>query len=196
MKLLFAALLVANLIVLIAQVVLRDQGDPVAAAMVAEGNLRLLSEREAAGGCYQLGPFADEVAALRQRRALQEQGYAVALIEHEALEPLGYWVYVPPAASLEAAQVTARRLAGRGIADYVFVVGAEKANAISLGLYSEQAEAETRVAQLQALGFSVQMERRFSRQLRPMLQLRLEEGDPPTAGGLRWQPADCQAARD
>jgi hypothetical protein len=107
---------------------------------------------------------------------------------------LGYWVYLPPAASLEDAQEVGRRLAGKGVTDYVFVVGIEKANAISLGLYPDQETAQLRVAHLQTLGFEPKLERRYSRTAAVTIILQTEaEEPPPVSLTERWQSIVCKA---
>lgn len=170
--------------------------------------LRLLSElqeqpsvagraaaKPGARQCYAAGPMRERAAASLEQ-SLRAQGLSVHLDRQEQLEPLGYWVYLPPADSLEEAQAMGLRLADKGVTDYVFVVGAEKANAISLGLYPDQPAAEIRAAQLQSLGFEPRMEKRFSRTAMGRLVVVLDQGEPPRSGVPGgWRPVDCQPSR-
>jgi len=200
---LFFALLVTNIVVVL--LLWRWEAStppaPVAAHATAGGNLLLLSEQVSALAdgsdgprCYRLGPLPDAAMAQRYLRRLKNAGIRASLTEREVWEPLGYWVFLPPAASMEAAQAIGRRLAAHGVRDYVFIVGAERANAISLGLYSDPQEAQQRIDQLARLGFSAQMERRFTHEAGLMLEVVLPEGEPPVLDSdYSWRATDCQA---
>lgn len=155
--------------------------------------LTLLSELSPAapGECYAAGPFEQSAADSLAKR-LVSSGYEPRQSKEERLTPLGFWVYIPPAGSLEAAQETGRRLAERGIQDYVFVVGAEKANAISLGLFPDQSAAEVRVAQIQALGFEPRLEQRYSRSVNVTVSVSLNPAQaPPTGQDIAWRRTAC-----
>jgi hypothetical protein len=195
-RLLFIALLLANAIAFALQLYWPRQQPPTP-VVTREGDLRLIGELGAgaiarwANSCYSLGPLRDLRIARQLEANLAGRGLSVALREQHSLEPLGYWVYLAPASSLDAAHVTAKRLAERGVTDYVYVVGAEKANAISLGLFSDAEAAHARVAELQRLGFAAQMERRFSRQTVGILHLGPGQAPPELGPGYRWEAADC-----
>ena len=203
MKLLFVFLLIANLVAFAAQFAL-EPAVPPTASVGQEGNLRLLSERSASAGganagasCFTLGPFSDLRLARYYEQELRHRGYQASVSEREIQEPLGYWVYLPPAATLQAAQASIKRLTERGITDFALVAGTENANAISLGLYAEQANAQARVRQLEQLGIASSLERRYAPQLRAELWLELARGEPPELGARhRWTVTDCQARSD
>jgi hypothetical protein len=104
--------------------------------------------------CYTLGPFAEVQIAELLAGALAEAGVSAAQRSLEQQEVSSYWVYLAPYPSRNQAIALTRELAGRGVSDYYVVNSGEFANAVSLGLFSEQPRAERRVAQIRALGYS------------------------------------------
>ncbi|RFA25171.1 hypothetical protein CAI21_19985 [Alkalilimnicola ehrlichii] len=197
MKLLFLALLLINIGVFGSQWVYSPKREGPVSPPPMEGNLRLVNAPMPTtedGRCYVLGPLTDSAIGETHRQILSSRGYEVTVLTQGRHEPLGYWVYLPAAPTLEAAYTTGRRLAQAGVGDYAVVVGRERANAISLGLYAERAAAERRLAELTGLGFSPALERRYSPQAGVMLQVRIEDGSPPDIGTEhRWLASDCQA---
>jgi hypothetical protein len=110
--------------------------------------------------CSTLGPF---MTAADMRNAVQNLSPHVARIqyrEEQVRRSHGYWVYMPAAASREAALDEARALAAKGIHDYYVVTAGDSQNTISLGLFNDQSNAQNRLAQLQQLGFQAQVEQR------------------------------------
>ncbi|MBS0381731.1 MAG: SPOR domain-containing protein [Proteobacteria bacterium] len=110
--------------------------------------------------CSTLGPF---MTAVDMRSAVQALSPHVARIqyrEEKVQRSHGYWVYLPAAASREAALDAARALAAKGINDYYVVTAGDSQNTISLGLFNDQANAQSRLVQLQKLGFAAKVEQR------------------------------------
>lgn len=110
--------------------------------------------------CSTLGPF---MTAVDMRGAMQGLSPHVARIqyhEEQVRRSHGYWVYLPPVASREAALDEARALAAKGIHDYYVVTAGDSQNTISLGLFNDQSNAQNRLVQLQKLGFQAKVEQR------------------------------------
>lgn len=111
--------------------------------------------------CHTLGPFTTTVD---MRTAMQTLSPHVARIQYRqesVSRSHGYWVYLPAAASREAALDEARRLEAKGIHDYYVVTAGDQQNTISLGLFNDEANAQNRLAQLQGLGFAAKLEQRI-----------------------------------
>jgi hypothetical protein len=66
----------------------------------------------------------------------------------------GVWVYLPLPAARDAADKMLAKLKGGGIDDALEMPGPNDNPVISLGLFSEQKRAQTRIAQAQTLGFN------------------------------------------
>lgn len=122
--------------------------------------IRLLGESPLAGEgvqslpaqCKMAGPFASpEVAgAFRQRLAALDVTAAVSSLRRSSGE--GFWVHFPAEQSIAAAKQRLANLHKRGIDSYIITEG-ELKNSISVGLFSERASANARVAELEALGY-------------------------------------------
>lgn len=110
--------------------------------------------------CTTLGPFT---TAADMRAAMQALSPRVARIQYrqeQVNRSQGYWVYLPAAASREAALDDARRLAAKGIHDYYVVTAGDTQNTISLGLFNDQANADRRLATVTKEGFPARVEQR------------------------------------
>ena len=110
--------------------------------------------------CTTLGPF---MTAADMRAAMQSLSPHVARIqyrEEQVNHSHGYWVYLPQAATREAALEDARQLAAKGIRDYYVVTAGDTQNTISLGLFNDQANADRRRAMVQTAGFPAKVEQR------------------------------------
>jgi len=205
MKAVFFLLLVAN-IGLFAWQYYREPSRPtvVAPGSGREGNLTLLSESHGLNGagegkqrvaaCYALNSKGDEDALGKAADQLRAAGYAPSIRNRVQTKLLGYWVYIPPAATFDDAQAIGQQLANKGIDDYTFVVGADKTNAISLGLYADRQSADQRVAVVEKLGFRPRVEKRYAKKREKILIIGPVE-TPPTLlpSGLGWKRVDCQS---
>lgn len=113
---------------------------------------------DAVATCFSLGPFTSEASANQAQAAIKEQLVRVRLREVPGASDSGYQVVMPPAASLDEAQATARRIGAAGFDDFLVVRQGEQANGIALGRYRSRESAERRAAQLQAAGFDAQLQ--------------------------------------
>jgi SPOR domain len=73
-------------------------------------------------------------------------------IQTDALE--GYRVFLPAAASREEALQFARKLASLGIRDYYVVTAGDQENTVSLGIFKDLENAQSRKAVVARLGFN------------------------------------------
>ena len=163
--------------------------DPVAAAFVSP------PPRDA---CTTLGPF---MTAADMRAAMQSLSPHVARIqyrEERVNRSHGYWVYLPAAASREAALEDARQLAAKGIRDYYVVTAGDTQNMVSLGLFNDQANADRRVAMVQKAGFPAKVEQRFDTAAAYWLDYAVPRGDAfdwtawlPDRNDLQAKSIDC-----
>jgi hypothetical protein len=143
--------------------------------------LRLLSEVDAAGAigdtpeltgppeppgglpgqrCLRIGPFLTQADLRRAMNLLTPLVDRLQYRESRALANRGFWVYLPAQGSREQALATARELSGKGLRDYYVVTAGERENTISLGLFRDRPNAEGRRAEVEALGFTPQLQER------------------------------------
>jgi len=141
------------------KLVLLSENDPVA------GNAEMASPAETRADlkqdvCVSIGPFTTQADMRAAMNALTPQVARIQFREQRTTEVRGYWVYLPAPPSREKALAMARQLSGKGLSDYYIVTVGDQPNAISLGLFRDQGNAEKRKAEVQALGFEPQITQR------------------------------------
>lgn len=104
--------------------------------------------------CISVGPFRDVSEAAHAASTLRGGGYDPRQRVADGEVWAGVWVYLPLPASRPVAEQTLAKLKAGGIDDALEMPGPNEGSVISLGLYSEAKRAQTRVAQVQALGFN------------------------------------------
>jgi hypothetical protein len=72
----------------------------------------------------------------------------------------GFWVFLPAQGTREAALAAARELSAQGLRDYYVVTAGDQENTISLGLFRDRGNAETRRREVEALGFTPELQER------------------------------------
>lgn len=108
--------------------------------------------------CRSLGPFDKRTQAEKIENLLQEQGVPVNLRVSNEARRKGYWVYLQPAASRDAARKMAQKLKKEHrIKDIFIVATGDKKNGISLGVFSKFELAYRRQAEIRKLGFDAQL---------------------------------------
>jgi hypothetical protein len=115
------------------------------------GNSGLLSNVKR---CISVGPFRDVSEAAHAASTLRGGGYDPRQRVADGEVWAGVWVYLPLPAARPVADQTLAKLKAGGIDDALEMPGPNEGPVISLGLYSEPKRAQTRVAQVQALGFN------------------------------------------
>jgi hypothetical protein len=102
--------------------------------------------------CLEWGAFVGGDAA-RAEQALEPLGLGATLTQRKQEEATGFWVYIPPLASRQAATQKAGELKRLGVDDYFVVPDDPKwRNAISLGVYKTEEAAKTRRDAVRAKG--------------------------------------------
>ncbi|ALN63029.1 sporulation related domain protein [Lysobacter antibioticus] len=111
--------------------------------------------------CFSIGPFADAAAADAARAKLQPLAQKLATRAQAGTSnpSRGWRVYLPPAASAEAAQATAQRIRAAGFSDlFVMGGGGADANGIALGRFRSEESARKRASSLSEAGFPARVE--------------------------------------
>lgn len=104
--------------------------------------------------CVSVGPFRDVSEAAHAATTLRAGGYDPRQRVADGDVWAGVWVYLPLPASRAAMDQVLTKLKAGGIDDALEMPGPNDASVISLGLYSEGKRAQSRVAQVQGLGFN------------------------------------------
>lgn len=108
--------------------------------------------QKAAAVCLEWGALIGDDAA-RAELALQPLALGAKLTQRRLEEGAGYWVYMPPLASRQAATQKTGELKRLGVEDY-FIVSDDPQwrNAVSLGVFKTEEAALARLAALRARG--------------------------------------------
>ena len=102
--------------------------------------------------CLEWGALIGADAA-RAEQALEPLALGAKLTQRKLDEVAGFWVYMPPLASRQAATQKAGELKRLGVEDYFIVSDDPKwRNAVSLGVFKTEEAAEARLAALRAKG--------------------------------------------
>lgn len=110
--------------------------------------------------CLQIGPFLTQADLRRAMGALTPLASRIQFRENRVLTNRGFWVFLPAQGTREAALAAARELSARGLRDYYVVTAGDQENTISLGLFRDRGNADTRQREVQALGFAPQLQER------------------------------------
>jgi hypothetical protein len=111
-----------------------------------------VSASEAAAACLEWGGFGAAEAA-RAEQALAPLALGARLQQRRGEETAGWWVYIPPQGSRQAAQKKVGELKALGVDEY-FVMQEEGRTrwAISLGVFRSEEAAASRLEALRAKG--------------------------------------------
>jgi len=111
--------------------------------------------------CFTLGPLLNEKDKDVLLARLTDMGFKAESRSIEQRETTGYWVFLPPSKNRKEAIALAESLASKGIKDYYVVTDNDYRHAVSLGLFSEKARANRRMAHIRTLGFKPQKTVRY-----------------------------------
>lgn len=128
-----------------------DSGSSLSLVLLKEAHEQTATP--AAGRCLDLGPFETVKQASLAAAALKAHGIEPRQRVRREARRKAYWVLLPPAISRDAARKTLAKLKELHVNDYFLVPTGEKANAISLGVFSKFESAHRRIKQMQKLGF-------------------------------------------
>lgn len=110
--------------------------------------------------CLKLGPWVTQVDLRRAMNVLKPAVNRIQFRETREVIRRGYRVFLASPGSREEALASARELSARGLTDYYVVTAGDDQNSISLGLFRDENNANTRLRQVRAQGFDAQMEPR------------------------------------
>jgi hypothetical protein len=140
--------------------------------------------------CLRIGPFPDTELTAKAEATLNEWHLGFARRPEETKTITGYRVFLPAMASKEAAERKRKELTRLGFKDHAVIQEEGWNNAISLGLFSVEANAESRVRELAAKGVAAKSQ--------PLYQTRtlywLDSGVPvPADVAAKMKQADWGA---
>jgi len=125
----------------------------------------------AAPVCFHIGPLAETALVTQAEAKLNELHLGFARRTEETKVITGYRVTLPPLASKEAAERKRQELTRLGFKDHAVFQEEGWHNAISLGLFSVEANAMARVRELAAKGVEASMQPLTQNRTRTWLDL-------------------------
>ncbi len=103
--------------------------------------------------CFSFGPLPEEKHALWLADWFRARQIPMrSRVTEDANQSL-FWVYLAPQSSRQGAEAMVSTLAAKGIGNYRLIDRGDLANAVSLGLFSSQADVNKRLQQLREQGF-------------------------------------------
>lgn len=105
-------------------------------------------------GCLSVGPFPNRVDVSDAVAALTASGFVTNQRIADGEVWLGYWVYLDAIDTQAAAAAIVEQLGAAGIGEAYVIADGNSGNLISLGVFSEQARAQQRFSEVEALGLS------------------------------------------
>ena len=103
--------------------------------------------------CVSFGPFAESHQAGELSNWLKENEIQTKQRTESDGEDQLFWIYLSPSESKDEAIAAIEELRGKGIHDYKLIDKGKLQNAISLGLFSNQAAANRRLNELKNIGY-------------------------------------------
>ena len=145
--------------------------------------------------CFHIGPFAETARVTLAEARLGELRLGFSRRAEETKTITGYRVTLPPLASREAAERKRQELTRLGFKDHAVFQEEGWHNAISLGLFSVEANATARVRELAAKGVEASMQPLTQNRTRTWLDL-IAPVSPENVMKLKqtdWGAKDIQA---
>lgn len=118
-------------------------------------------QKSAEAACFTFGPFDAPDLAERAVKAASALGISVERRQESQRTPKGYWVYLPPSTSYQAAKRKVAELQKKDLTDLFIMGKGSHQNAISLGLFKSREAAEDRLKQVQELGLKAEFETQY-----------------------------------
>ncbi len=139
---------------------------------------------EADRECYTIGPLENEDDISALGAWFSAQGSQATLRNDERREVTSTWVFLPPLESPEAAAARVREMQAANIDDIYVIPRGDMANAISLGLYSQNDTLQRRVSQLEGRGFTPSVLPRYRTATASWFDVTTSAAQPMTVGVL------------
>ncbi len=111
--------------------------------------------------CYTIGPFLTRDTALKASVKLRELNLASVPRSESQTTPSGYRVFLPTLMTRTAAEQKQKELNSLGIKDYSLIEAPEKKYGISLGIFSQAANAQKYRQELAKKGIKAELERLY-----------------------------------
>jgi hypothetical protein len=118
---------------------------PANAAPADDSNLR---------SCISVGPFPNRVDIEDAVAALRDRGFVTSQRNAQGDVWLGYWVYIDAIATQSEAAAIVEQLGREGMSEAYVIADGNNGSIVSLGVFSEQARAQQRFADVEALGLA------------------------------------------
>jgi len=134
--------------------------------------------------CYTIGPLENEDDISALGAWFNAQGSQATLRDDERREVSSTWVFMAPQESREAANGLVQEMQAADIEDIYVIPRGDMANAISLGLYSQNETLERRVAQLKSRGFTPSVLPRYRTVTASWFDVTTSTDQPMTVGVL------------
>lgn len=149
--------------------------------------------------CTRLGPYdTREARQAAQAAILQARVDSALPVQTTETKVSGYYVLLPPAASLDAGKGAVEKLKAAGIKDVWLFRSGELRHAVSLGMFSSRRNAQVQATKIKRKGFPVELRERSKAVDLYWLDVRHGSGvDPAGLGGgqPRTQGAKCDMER-
>lgn len=129
--------------------------------------------RVAPKACFSIGPFLLVSDVSKAAKSYNQPGMATQQRAASEKKEAGFWVFVPPQASLSVARAVLRDLQDRKVSEVLIISEGEKANAISAGVYYSHQQALKRQEEIASLGYMAQVEQLYRTQPQYWLDLEL-----------------------
>lgn len=135
--------------------------------------------------CGSLGVIEDRQQARKIEQELQQPGVKVTLEEEVKQAQLGFWVVIPPLPDNEAAQQKLQELAAVGITDVWHFKNGDMKNAISLGMFSQESNAQNFQQEMQQRGFDTELRPRYLNKKQYTVQVQIKA--PQSEADAAWR---------
>jgi hypothetical protein len=110
--------------------------------------------------CVSVGPFDDIPSAAHGADVLRKKGFDSRQRTQPAIGTDGYWVYVGGLATPDVAKLALQSLRNDGIKEATVIQPSEEERRISVGLFTERAQADRRVQEVRKLGLKAEVAER------------------------------------
>lgn len=140
--------------------------------------------------CFSLGPFHSNENMLEVREHLLDISVDVRARTTQAMVEHGYWLYMPPYESLLEANRALLSLQALGLEDVGVIYDGKWANAVSLGYFFRQENAQNRIRGLNERGYSPQMKVRRHAEPRYWLDYEQDTGSELLTLDLQGRPIE------
>ena len=126
--------------------------------------------------CYALGPFKEVTQATPIALKLRDLGAITNSRRYEKEIATGYWVYLPQFNTWQDARKKVMELEDKGMKDMFIMGRGSMKNAVSVGLFSSESSARSRMSRLVELGEDPKMQTQFTKTPEFWIDIDIEAG--------------------